>query len=176
MARVEAGAITPQDVAAHMTGLAEMVGTPPDLLMNLSTHFDRELPAEFVETQEQSAEGEQDKAAADGTQQQPAQANASVTASTIATTARPAAPAPDRAALQQEIAKHEANMRAPEGSPEWNAYWKQGGSTDYLRALQAREAADAAPARMTIEWVEQPDAAPAQAQPAPAAETAATGA
>jgi hypothetical protein len=46
---------------------------------------------------------------------------------------------PDRAALQQEIEKQEANMRAPQGSPGWTEYWRGGGSQRYVASLQASE-------------------------------------
>jgi hypothetical protein len=49
-------------------------------------------------------------------------------------------------ALQQEVARWEAAMRAPVGSPKWRSYWREGGGVRYRAALEAVEAADAPPA------------------------------
>jgi hypothetical protein len=66
---------------------------------------------------------------------------------------------PDRAALEAQNAEHLKNMRAPENSPEWFQYWKQGGAAQYRANLEAIEAMDAPP----------PAPAPADAAPGAAA-------
>jgi hypothetical protein len=53
---------------------------------------------------------------------------------------------PVAGALQQEVAKWEAAMRALEGSPKRRSYWREGSGVRYRAALEAVEAADAPPA------------------------------
>jgi hypothetical protein len=184
MGRVEAGEIAPADVAAQMTGLAEMIGTPPDLLTNLQSHFDRDLPAEFAAAPEQPAETEEPAAPAQAQTPQPAQQPpaAEPTAqpqpapaqAAVAPVAAPVQPTgPTRAELQQEIAKWESAMREPEGSPGWKSYWREGGSRVYLSALQASESVpEDSPAPATFAASGTPSLS-APAQPSHAAEPSA---
>jgi hypothetical protein len=62
---------------------------------------------------------------------------------------RPVAPpvpaGPTREQLQVQIRQHEANMRAPQGSELWNAYWRHGGDQDYRAALLAMDNAQPSP-------------------------------
>jgi hypothetical protein len=88
--------------------------------------------AEEVAAAQPQQEAEQ---AAEPVQAQPAQPRP------VAQPVRPAPAMPTREALQQGIARHEANMRAPENSPEWKSYWREGGNAAYLAALQAIETA-----------------------------------
>jgi hypothetical protein len=56
--------------------------------------------------------------------------------------APPAPAGPTRAELQAQIAQHEANMRAPQGSEPWRDYWTRGGGAACLDARRALESAD----------------------------------
>jgi hypothetical protein len=54
----------------------------------------------------------------------------------------PSAPAgPTRESLQAQLRQHEENMRAPQGSEQWNAYWRHGGDHEYRATLQALQTA-----------------------------------
>jgi hypothetical protein len=88
----EAGEMEQPDVAAFMVGAAEMLGTSPDLLANLQSHFDRELPAEFAATEQPAAEPEKPAT------EQPVQAQPQPSASP------PPAAAPARAIARSRIA------------------------------------------------------------------------
>jgi hypothetical protein len=93
----------------------------------------------------------------------PAQAAQPQATSAQPIAAAPATPAgPTREELQQQKTKWEGAMRAPENSPEWKSYWREGGSLAYLSALRAIEAADVS---QTIAGGVVP-AQPASAEPA----------
>jgi hypothetical protein len=151
------GVMSPEAARAYLSDFASTaLGTPAHVMEDLTTWFDSAASAETppVPTSEPA------QPAAVPTTVQPPQP-------TAAAPSRPATSTPTREALQQQIAQHQSNMRAPQNSPEWRAYWKEGGAADYARALQALEAAPEAAAPPTLAGGA---AAPAQpAEPAPAA-------
>jgi hypothetical protein len=141
---IQSGEKTPEEARAYLASFAtEALGTPVHMVMAIEDW--RPDPGLFPP--ETPAEAEK-PAAEPAREQQPA---ASQPRATAQAQLAPAAATPDRTALQQEIERHQANMRAPEGSAEWRQYWREGGSAQYLAALQAMEtAAGAQPASVTI--------------------------
>jgi hypothetical protein len=139
--RVASGAITAEQAREQLSGFAAL-GAPAGVMESLTAWYD-----EAGDT----AAGTDEPQAADPAQAPQAPA---------APPAQPAPASPDRAALQQQAKMHRANMAAPQGSPEWTAYWKQGGAEAYRGVLERLEAStDVAPPVPS-----QP--APAPAQPA----------
>jgi hypothetical protein len=107
--KVAAGQLSVADAQSYLGSFAaEGLGVAPHHMADLSSWF--EGTAAEVATAEQPPQPEAQPAPA-----QPAPPAA-------ATPAQPATST--REQLQQEIARHEANMRAPERSPEWSAYWR----------------------------------------------------
>jgi hypothetical protein len=159
---VGGGAMTPEQAWNYLRDYAATIGTPPHAMAGFDTWFDA-TSAEFAAAEAPT------QPAAEPAQQQP---QPTATPARARQAAPPPLAGPTRESLQAEIAKHQANMRAPEGSAEWRSYWREGGSAQYLAALQALEVADAAPPPMPPPGA----AAPAPAQPAPATEPAAPGA
>jgi hypothetical protein len=84
----------------------------------------------------------------------------------------PETPLVDRNALRQQIAKHEANMKAPQGSEQWLDYWKRGGDAEYREALEGLERSTDALAGIAA--ASTPAASPSP-QSAPAAAAAPSG-
>jgi hypothetical protein len=123
--------MTPDQAWSYLRDFAQQIGTPPHLMAGFNTWFDA-TAAEIAAPSQPEAE-------------QPADP-ASPSPAPVAAPARPATAAPTREQLQQQIAKHESDMRAPQGSPEWTSYWRGGGSRAYGEALRAMESVDAAPA------------------------------
>jgi hypothetical protein len=142
------GTLTQAEANARLGSfIQDGLGTPPHILAEYQA-WTQGMTAELDAT-EASAEPEKPAAA-----QPPAAAPARP--------AMTAAPAVDQATLQQQIELHQRNMRAPEGSAEWRAYWREGGSVQYLAALQAMEAAEASPQPATPADGGMPTAAPLQ--------------
>jgi hypothetical protein len=136
---VAAGEKSPEEGRELLFSTMEGFGLPPHLANAVGQWYDATLASEVEQADDADADAEGDQPRADP-EPAPAQAQPPAAPPHPAPAVAPAQPAgPSRAELQAEIARHEANMRQPENSPEWRAYWKLGGSGQYLRALQAME-------------------------------------
>jgi hypothetical protein len=115
--------MTPDQAWSYLRDFAQQIGTPPHLMTGFDTWFDA-TAAEMAATPAPEAEQPAEPA-----QAQPATKPPPPSPESAAAPARPSPAAPTREALQQEIARWEGAMRAPEGSAEWNSYWREGGSS-----------------------------------------------
>ncbi len=137
--QVGGGVMSPEDARAYLASFAsEGLGMAPHLMSDLTSWFDG--TAAEVSSAEAPPQPEAEPAQAQPAAQ-PAPAKPAQPAQPTAA-APPQPAAPTREALQERIALHQRNMKAPEGSPEWKAYWREGGSADYLAALQAMDTAE----------------------------------
>jgi hypothetical protein len=137
------GELTPDHARELLSGFAESIGTPPDIMASLGVWYSAvadEVGAETTRAEQETPTTGEPVAGAAG-----APAGQDARPSFTVAPVRPA-PAPDRAALQQLIARGESAMRAEPTSDEARWYWRQGGSEQYRQAIEAMQAADAAPA------------------------------
>jgi hypothetical protein len=122
--RVASGEITPETGRAQLGGFAEVIGIPAHLVGDGMAFL--EAGAGLTAEELAAAEAPAGESAQE-----------------------PQAPAPSalagRDALRREIEQHEKNMRAPEGSAEWKAYWRDGGADAYRAALDRLQAGAEAP-------------------------------
>jgi hypothetical protein len=142
------GEMTPDQARELLSGFAESLGTPPDIMASLGEWWgsasDEAAAAETPPAQ--SSPQNPGVAPVVGVDAgKPAEQPASASPNPATARPAPASPAVDRAALQQEVTRWQAAMRAPEGSAEWRSYWKEGGSVAYGETLRALEALDVAP-------------------------------
>ncbi len=134
--KIAAGQISMDDGRAYLTSFAEQgLGLAPHLLAPVAEWFDG---AGFEVAAAEQPAAQSEKSATE----QPAQPAPPPPAPVAAAPARPAMATPDRAAV---IARAQAAMRAEPSSDEAKWYWRQGGSEQYRVALEAKQAADAAP-------------------------------
>jgi hypothetical protein len=73
----------------------------------------------------------------------------------------------DREAARAEMSVHEKNTRAPQGTPEWAAYWRDPAAQQAYQDAISRSLVEA-PVMPTMPAVEAPAAAPVTPAPVPA--------
>jgi hypothetical protein len=159
-AAVASGELDAQTGLAQLQGFASTVGTP-EHLVNEGLAFLQAgggLSAEEIAAMETPGA---EPAQAPQAPQAPAQPRPAPAA--------PVSPLADRETLRRAIAKHEADMKAPQGSPEWRAYWREGGDAQYRAALEGLQASTDAMSKLGS--VGPP--VPSQPAPAPAPATTA---
>jgi hypothetical protein len=158
--QVSGDVISAEAARAHLASFAtDALGIAPHLMQPLTNWFDAQATIEAAAPDAaESAPAQSPQAPAQQAPPAPVQPPASA----------PASPAlADRVALRHQIAQHEANMRATQGSEQWRDYWQRGGDASYRDALTRLQASTDALAQLAAAPPASAPAAPAQ--PAPAA-------